>query len=338
MCVVCKEICRNALSIKLSLGGGKRRHKGLVTNPEIYRIDTGKDWVVPATGGVYPTFRANTTENAKKLTIAEFISREMNIKMSKVVEEQLKNQLLNSLPKAFIMELCEGSRQYNRSTTFDIMEHAFTNYAKINDTVILKNRKEFEEAPGFLLPLDIYFKKQEDCYKLSADGKFPISEADMVLKLQTNDGSTDMISTRYAAWENKSLADCGWKDRKKYFRAALKDMSKITRLTTRESGITTNSAIKKENMENKIRVEIVEKFSESFDSLTFAATVKSDTIDALAESISNLTKSNISLTKANVDLAATNKKLNTQLYSMKGRRNQHNNQPSNNTRTTKNNE
>ena len=203
--------------------------------------------------------------------------------MSEMVEEQLKNQLLDSLPKSFILELCKGSRQYNRSTTFDIMEHVFTNYAKIDDTLILKNRKEFEEAPDFLLPLDIYFKKQEDCQKLSADGKVPISEADMLLKLQTHDGSTGMISARYATWENKSLADRGWKDRKKYFRAALKDVSKITRLTTRESGITANSAIKKENMENKIRVEIVEKFGESFDSLTLAETVKSDTIDALAE-------------------------------------------------------
>ena len=34
-------------------------------------------------------FRANATKNAKKQVIAEFISRETNIKMSEVVEEQL---------------------------------------------------------------------------------------------------------------------------------------------------------------------------------------------------------------------------------------------------------
>ena len=84
-------------------------------------------------------------------------------------------------------------------------------------------------------------------------------------------------------------------------------------------------------------MEIVEKFGKSFDTLALAATMKSDTIDALAESISNLTRANIALTKANVDLAATNKKLTTQIESMKGRRNQPNNQPSSNTRTTKNN-
>ena len=75
-----------------------------------------------------------------------------------------------------------------------------------------------------------------------------------------------------------------------------------------------------------------------FGTLALAATVKSDIIDALAESISDLTKANIALTEANVDLAATNKKLTTQLESTKGRRKQHNNQPRNNTRTTENNE
>ena len=108
MCIVREKNYRNALSIKSSFGGEKRVHKGLVTKPTIYQIDTGKDWVVPATGGVYPTLRANATENAKKQTITEFISHETNIKISEVVEDQLKAQLLDSLPEALILELCEG--------------------------------------------------------------------------------------------------------------------------------------------------------------------------------------------------------------------------------------
>ena len=147
-----------------------------------------------------------------------------------------------------------------------------------------------------------------------------------------------MINTKYATWKNKSLADRGWKYGKTYFRAALKDVSNITRLTTSKSGLTASSSIKKENMEYKIRVEIVEKFGKSFDTLALVATVKSDTINAMAESISDLTKANIALTKVNIYLATTNKKLTTQLESTKGRHNQHTNHPSNNTRTTESNE
>ena len=66
MCIVREEIYRNALSIKSSFGGGKCGHKVSVKMPTIYRIDTGEDWVIPATGGVYLMFRANSTKNAKK--------------------------------------------------------------------------------------------------------------------------------------------------------------------------------------------------------------------------------------------------------------------------------
>ena len=83
-----------------------------------------------------------------------------------------------------------------------------------------------------MLPPNVYFKKQEDCQKLAAEGKVPISEADMVLQLQTHVGSTGMINTKYATWKKKSLTDRGWKDRKKYFHDALKHISEITRLAT----------------------------------------------------------------------------------------------------------
>ena len=32
---------------------------------------------------------------------------------------------------------------------------------RIDDTLILKKRKEFEEAPDFLLPLNVYFKNRK---------------------------------------------------------------------------------------------------------------------------------------------------------------------------------
>ena len=91
MCIVREEMYCNALSIKFIFGGGKRGHKGLVTKLTIYRIETGEDWVVPETGIVYQIFSANATENAKKQLITEFISRDTNIEMSKLVEEQIKN-------------------------------------------------------------------------------------------------------------------------------------------------------------------------------------------------------------------------------------------------------
>ena len=77
---------------------------------------------------------------------------------------------------------------------FEILEHVFTNYVRIDDTLIIKNRKEFEEALDFSLSLDVNFNKQEDCQNFAADREVPISEADMVLQLQTHVGSMGKIN------------------------------------------------------------------------------------------------------------------------------------------------
>ena len=59
---------------------------------------------------------------------------------------------------------------------------------------------------------------------MEADNEVPINESDMVLQLQTHDGSTGMINAKYATWKKKILIDRGWKDAKKYFCATLKDV------------------------------------------------------------------------------------------------------------------
>ena len=54
-----------------------------------------------------------------------------------------------------------------------------------------------------------------------------------------------MINTKYVTWKKKSLTVRVWKYGKKYFRAALKDVSEINKLAMSESGLTENSTIKK---------------------------------------------------------------------------------------------
>ena len=76
------------------------------------------------------------------------------------------------------MELRQGVLQYEGVTTSELLEHMFSNYAKIDDTLIIINKREFEAPPDLSRPIDVYFCKQEECQRLAADGKIPISEAD----------------------------------------------------------------------------------------------------------------------------------------------------------------
>ena len=81
------------------------------------------------------------------------------------------------------MELRQGMLQYNGVSTSELLKHIFTNYAKIDDTLLIKNKREFEAPPDLSRPIGVYFKKQEECQRLAADGEFPISEAEMVMQV-----------------------------------------------------------------------------------------------------------------------------------------------------------
>ena len=84
------------------------------------------------------------------------------------------------------MELRQVVLQYNGVSTSELLEHIFTNYARIDNTLLIKNNREFETPPDLSRLIDVYFKNQEECQRLAADGEIPVSEAEMVMQVQAN--------------------------------------------------------------------------------------------------------------------------------------------------------
>ena len=52
-----------------------------------------------------PTLSIGATDKEKKREVMEFINRETHIKITKLVKELLKNQLLNAVSEEYYMEL-----------------------------------------------------------------------------------------------------------------------------------------------------------------------------------------------------------------------------------------
>ena len=139
-----------------------------------------------------------------------------------------------------------------------MLEHIFTNYAKIDDTLLIKNKRDFEEPPDLNLPIEVYFKKQEQCQRLAADGKVPISEADIVMQVQTDLGATGLINTKCLAWKKKVAMERKWAPAKKYFCAAINNVKELNNLTTGEAGLTSNAGVSDKNTEQQVREEMAE--------------------------------------------------------------------------------
>ena len=76
----------------------------------------------------------------------------------------------------------------------------------------------------------MYFKKQEECQRLAADGKIPISKDEMVMQVQTHLGATGIVSTKYLAWKKKATVECKWVPDKKYFRTVISDVEELNNI------------------------------------------------------------------------------------------------------------
>jgi hypothetical protein len=179
-----EESFRNALSSKSPFGGGNHGHKGACTAPLTYTIETGGvAWTVPVTQGIFPIFPAGATDDQKRIIIAEFVRDETGIKTAEVTINLLRNQLLEAVDEEYYMELYDDVFRYDRVKPVDFLDHILACYADLDDETLEKNKKEFEEPPDMSKPIDVYFRKQERCMKIAADGAIPISEGEMVQKL-----------------------------------------------------------------------------------------------------------------------------------------------------------
>ena len=53
------------------------------------------------------------------------------------------------------MELRQGVLQYDGVSTSELLEHIFTNYARIDDAHLIKNKREFEVPPDLNRLIDV---------------------------------------------------------------------------------------------------------------------------------------------------------------------------------------
>ena len=108
MYVVSKYLFRNSIAIKFTFGGKKHGHLGSVQRPAVYHTEAGQAWKIPTSGGMYPTFSVRAPDEEKKREVAEFIKHKTHIKITELVEELFKNQLLKAVSKEYDMELRQG--------------------------------------------------------------------------------------------------------------------------------------------------------------------------------------------------------------------------------------
>ena len=103
-----RQLARNALTSKVSFGGGKHGCLPLVIGGTMFTQETQQTWTLPASQGAYPTFNANLPVGERKKAISQFIEAETDLKIVKATEEILKNQFIDAIEEKYIKELRQG--------------------------------------------------------------------------------------------------------------------------------------------------------------------------------------------------------------------------------------
>ena len=300
-----EELGRNALGIQVPFGGGKRGCLGLVYSGPKFLAEANVEWTVPESEGAYPTFAANATEDEKKKEISQFIEREKGIKTVEATEELLKGMFIDAIDEDYVVELKEGLREYDGRTLRELLDHVHK-YAKMDDEVHRHIMNDFQQPPNMDLPIDKYFAKQEECRQLVADNENPITDAAMVLQLTQHMGKVAPLTKKTVKFKKRAPELRTWIIAKEYFRDLIEDIDDENRAMGTDVEHQANSATTIHTAEQKVRDEIGEKMSGSFEALACAAVAKSDMLDQHTATI-------LALTTTVTELTASNKKLVEQL-------------------------
>ena len=131
-----EAMSRNATAIETSLGGGNHGHLGLVLKPAVYLVEAGVAFNVPASAGILPVFAQGATEQEKRDAVARFIVSEHDIKKAKVVEDLLRNQLMDAVEEEYYLELKHPTYTCDRVKVRDLLTHLFDNYRKLDESLV----------------------------------------------------------------------------------------------------------------------------------------------------------------------------------------------------------
>ena len=198
------ELARNALTVKVSFGGGKHGVLALVLGDDDFFEETEKRWEVPSTQGAFPVIPADVSAIQKKKIISKFIQDETDILITEAAEELLKGQFMDAVKECYIKELREGYSEYDNRSLHELIQHVKTKYATLDDHVLENIMAVFSEPPDLSVPVDVYYAKQEECQRQAEASDDPIKDGDMVRMLQKHMGDSGTLTKKKIKFDKRA--------------------------------------------------------------------------------------------------------------------------------------
>ena len=277
----------NAASVPTTLGGGSHGHIGLVMKASLYATLSPAPFLVPPAPGPFPQFNPNVryTQAQRDEIVRQHKEATRIFENCTNTDLALKAQLCEAVQDVYLEEKRNRYTGYLTVPTKELMDHLLKRYGKITDGDLQLNKQRMNEPMDPSLPIDMYFKRIDDCMQYAADAETPYTEKQILQTVYHALSTSGLYNEACTKWRKRNDNTKTWNAFKTTFASEYHDLKEQQHFNAPMAGYHTANAVAAE-------YQAPQQLTEALDQLAMATTSDRSILSQLTQANAELTKTN----------------------------------------------
>ena len=288
---IVQHMYANAATVRSPLGGGQHGHIGLIMKPALYQTLSATAFIRPNDPGPLPVYNPNIRYTAadRESIAADHKENRRIFDLCNNVDTALKRQLIEAVDEIYLEEQRNRYTGYLTVTTQDLITHLLRRYGKITPGDLNRNNQRMAEPMDPSVPIDLFFKRIDECIELAADAENPYSEKQVLQSAFFAISASGLYTEACRKWKRRPENTKSWNAFKVYFAAEYHELKEQNELSAAHSGFHSANAIMTQEPPQAT-------ITDALDHLALATSNDRNIIDKLTQTNAELVSTNAKLT------------------------------------------
>ena len=277
----------NAAAVPTTLGGGKHGHIGLIMKDSLYATLSTDAFIVPTPLGPFPSFNPNVRyTQVQRDEIVRQHKEETRISSNCTnVDLALKAQLCEAVQDVYLEEKRNRYTGYLNVSAKELMDHLLKRYGKITDGDLQLNKERMNEPLDPSIPIDMYFKRLDDCMQYAADADTPYTEKQILQTAYHALSASGLYTEACSKWRKRTASTKTWTAFKATFASEYHDLKEQQHFNASTLGYHTANVVMADPAPQA-------QLTDALDQLALATTSDRAVLTQLTAANAELTKTN----------------------------------------------
>lgn len=242
---IVQHMYANAATVSCSLGGGQHGHIGLIMKPALYQTLSAAAFVRPSDPGPLPVYNPNIRYTAaeRESVAADHKENRRIFETCNNVDTALKRQLIEAVDEIYLDEQRNRYTGYLTVSTQDLITHLLRRYGKITPGDLNRNNQRMAEPMDPSVPIDLFFKRIDECIELASDAENPYSEKQVLQSAFFAVSASGLYTEACRKWKKRADNTKTWNAFKVYFAAEYHELKEQNELSAAHSGFHAANAV-----------------------------------------------------------------------------------------------